>query len=91
MEAAAILEDVFSAIPFGKTETENFFSVQQADAAGAGAEAVDEPGEFFERGYLKDLNAADFAFDPVRTGSGGRDRQECSSSRGAFAGLAFGR
>jgi hypothetical protein len=41
LEAAAILEDVFFAVPFGETEIENFFAVQQADAAGAGAEAVD--------------------------------------------------
>ena len=91
MEAAAILEDVFFAVPFGKTEIENFFAVQKADAAGAGAEAVDEPGEFCERGHLKDLNAADFAFDPVGAGSTGRNRQECLCCRGAFAGLAFGR
>ena len=43
MEAAAVLEDVFSAIPFGKAEIENFFAVSMADAAGARAEAVDEP------------------------------------------------
>ncbi len=48
LEAAAVLEDVFCAIPFGKTEIENFFAVQEADAAGAGAEAVDKPGEFCE-------------------------------------------
>ena len=90
MEAPAVFEDAFPAIPFGKTEIENFFTVQRTDTAGAGAETVDEPGEFCECGHLQDLDAADFAFDPVRTGSGGRDRQECSSSRGAFAGLAFG-
>ena len=43
MEAAAVLEDVFSAIPCGKSEIENFFAVPLADAAGARAEAVDEP------------------------------------------------
>ncbi len=43
MEAAAVVEDVFSAIPFGKAEIENFFAVPMADAAGARAEAVDEP------------------------------------------------
>ena len=49
MEAAAVLEDVFSAIPFGKAEIENFFAVPLADTAGARAEAVDEPGQRFER------------------------------------------
>ena len=91
MEAATILEDVFPAIPFGKTEIKNFFSIQRADAAGAGAEAVDEPGDSGERGHLQDSNAAEFAFDPVGVGSSGRDSQECLSCRGAFAGLAFGR
>ena len=43
LEAAAVLEDVFSAIPFCKAEIENFFAVPMADAAGARAEAVDEP------------------------------------------------
>ena len=91
MKAAAVFQDVFSAVRFGKTEIENFFAVQKADAAGAGAEALDEPGEICECGDLQNLDAADFAFDPVRVGSGGRDRQECLSYRGAFAGLAFGR
>jgi hypothetical protein len=31
---------------------------------------------------LQDLDAADFAFDPVRVGLGGRDSQECLSDRG---------
>ena len=88
---ATILEDVFSGVPFGKTEIENFLSIQRADAAGAGAETVDEPWDFCERGHLEDSNATDFAFDPVGDGSGGRDSQECLSCRGAFAGLAFGR
>src|SRR5258708_284442 len=47
LEAAAVLEDVFCAIPFGKTEIENFIAVQEADAAGAGGEAVDAPGKFW--------------------------------------------
>ncbi len=91
LEAAAILEDVFFAVPFGETEIENFFAVQEADAARASAEAVEEPGKFCERGHLQDLDAADFAFDPVRRGSGGRDRRECLRNLGAFAGLASGR
>jgi len=86
----AVLDDVFSAVPFGKTEIENFFAPHQADAAGPSAEAVDEPGEFCERGHLEDPNAADFAFDPVGTGAAGRDRQECLSYGVALADLAFG-
>ena len=68
MEAAAVVEDVFSAIPFGKAEIENFFAVPMADAAGARAEAVDEPREFCERGDLQDSNTAVLAFDPARAG-----------------------
>lgn len=79
MKAAAVFEDVFSGVPFGKAEIENFFAVQKADAAGAGAEAVDEPGEFCECGDLQDSNASHVALGPVRVGSGGRDRRECLS------------
>jgi hypothetical protein len=48
---------------------------------------VHEPGKFGERGYLKDLNAAEFAFDPVGVASVGGERHECPSY---FADLAFG-
>jgi hypothetical protein len=77
LEAATVFEDVFLGVPFGEAEIENFFGVQRADAAGAGAEAVDEPRKLCERGHLQDLNATDFAFDPeaiarsgARTGCG---------------------
>src|SRR5260370_11555649 len=53
LEAATVFEDVFFAVPFGKTEIENCFCVQRADAAGAGTKAVDKPWEFCERGNLK--------------------------------------
>ena len=90
LEAAAVFEDVFARVPFGEAEIQHLLGIQRTDAAGAGAEAVDEPGNFGERADLKDLNSADSAFGPVRAGSGRRDRQECLSYRGAFAGLAFG-
>ena len=90
MEAAAVFEDVFLGVPFGETEIENSLGVLRAHAAWFGAEAVDEPGEFGERGNLKDSDATGLAFDPVLIGSGGRDRQECLSYRGTFAILAFG-
>ncbi len=87
LEAAAVFQDVFASVPFGEAEIQHLLAIHGADAAGAGAEAVDEPGNFGERGHLKDLNAADFAFDPVRAGSAGRDRQECLSY---WTDLAFG-
>ncbi len=64
-------------------------AVERADAARAGAEAVDEPGKFVQGGDLEDLEAAGFAGDPggVGLGRGDRDRQECPS---CFAGLTFG-
>lgn len=68
METAAVFEDVFLGVPFGKAEIERFLAVQEADATGAGAEAVDEPGEFCERGDLQDLHAADFKRAPMVEG-----------------------
>ncbi len=61
---ATVFQDVFSAIPFGKTEVENFFSVQETDTAGFGAEAVDEPREFCERAHLQDSSAGHVALGP---------------------------
>jgi hypothetical protein len=68
LKAAAVFQDVFTAIPFGKTEIEHFLAVQKADAAWAGAEAVDEPGEFCECGDLQDLDAASFKRAPTVEG-----------------------
>jgi len=79
LEAAAVFEDVFFGVPFGEAKIENFFVVLIGDAAGLGAETVDEPGESCELGHLENSDAAGFAFDPVWVGSGGRDRQECLS------------
>jgi hypothetical protein len=77
LEAAAIFEDVFAGVPIGEAEIQNFFAVERADAAGAGAEAVDEPGEFVQGGDLEDLEAAGFAGEPFGVGFGrGGDRQE---------------
>ena len=90
LEAAAVFEDVLFGVPIREAEIENLFAALIADAAKFGAEAVDEPGESCKGGDLEDLYAADLAFDPVRVGAVGRDRQEFLSYRGAFAGLAFG-
>ena len=46
LEAALVFFDVVAGIPFDRAEVEDFFAVEVADAACAGAEAVDEPGEF---------------------------------------------
>ena len=90
LEAAAVFEDVFLGVPFGEAEIEDFFAVLIRHTAGLGAEAVDEPRELGERWGLQDSDALHVAFDPVRVGALGRDRQECLSHWGAFAVLAFG-
>jgi len=46
LEATTVFEDVLFGVPFGETEIKNFIAFLVADAAGPGAEAVDEPGEF---------------------------------------------
>ena len=52
LEAAFVFFDVFAGVPFDRAEVQDFFAVEVADAAGAGAEAVDEPGDFVEGGGL---------------------------------------
>ncbi len=47
LEPVAVFDDVFFGVPFGETEVKHLFTVEGADAAGFGAEAVDEPGEFY--------------------------------------------
>ena len=79
LEAAAVFQDVFASVPIGETEIQNFLAVERADAAGCGAEAVDEPGEFGKGGDLEDLEAAGFAGDPLGAGEARGDRLECPS------------
>ena len=64
LEATAILDDVFTRIPFHKAKVEHFFGVERAEATGAGAEAVNEPGEFSEWREFQDLQAAGFTKAP---------------------------
>jgi hypothetical protein len=40
LEAAAVFEDVFARVPFGEAEIQHLLAISRADAAGAGAEAV---------------------------------------------------
>ncbi len=53
LETAAVLQDVFLGVPFGEAEIQDFLGVLIGDAAGLGAKAVDQPGEFGERGHLE--------------------------------------
>ncbi len=75
LKTAAIFDDVFGGVPFHKAEVEDFFGFQGADAAGAGAEAVDEPGELEKGSELENLQAAGFAQAPWRGDAGDRRRR----------------
>ena len=66
MEKAAVFEDVFLGVPVGEAEIEDFLGALIGDAAGFGAETVDEPREIGERGDLKELEAARRASCPRR-------------------------
>jgi len=71
LKAAAVFPDVFFGVPFSEPEIEDSFGFLIADAAGLGAEAVDEPGKFSEGGHFQDLHAADCAYGPRSSGPGG--------------------
>ncbi len=75
LKAPAIFEDVFAGVPFHEAEIEDFFGFEGADAAGAGAEAVDEPGELEKGSELENLQAAGFAQAPWRGNAGDRRRR----------------
>jgi hypothetical protein len=65
LEAALVFVDVFALVPFYGAEVQDFLAADFADAAGASAEAVDEPGEFVEGGGLEDGYAAVGAGGPI--------------------------
>jgi len=48
LEFFAVFEDVFAGVPIGEAEVENFLAVEIGNAAGSGAETVEEPGKFFK-------------------------------------------
>lgn len=60
----AIGEDVFARVPVGETKVEESFPIEFGNAAGCGAEPVDEPGEFFEDVELEDFQIAGRAEGP---------------------------
>jgi hypothetical protein len=57
LKAAVIFEDVFAGVPFHEAEIEDFFGFERAYAAGAGAEAVNKPGELAKRPELENLQS----------------------------------
>ena len=55
LEFFAVFEDVFASVPVGEAEVEDLLSVEIGDAAGGGAETVEEPGKFFEGVEFEDF------------------------------------
>lgn len=55
LKEAAILKDVFARVPFEEAEIEDFFGFERAYAAGACAEAVQEPGKLLEGAEFENL------------------------------------
>jgi len=43
-----IFDHVFTGVPIGEAEIERLLAIEIGDAAGGGAETVEEPGKFFE-------------------------------------------
>ncbi len=92
LEFAAIGEDVFASVPFHETEVENFFGIERADAAGAGAETVNEPRQFGKRDKFEDLQAASIAQAPRGTNANSLRRRGRRLARPtAHPGCFFGR
>jgi hypothetical protein len=62
LEQLAIFYNIFVLVPLRETEIENTFTgVETAHTSAAGAEAVNEPLNFFERSEFKNLYATDAA------------------------------
>jgi len=55
LEFFAVFEDVFAGVPVGEAEIEDGVTVEIGDAAGDGAEAVEEPGKFLESVEFEDF------------------------------------
>src|SRR6267378_8356707 len=70
LKQAAIFEDVFAGVPFHEAEVKNFFGFERANAAGAGAETVDEPGKLAKWGEFENLQTTGFAEMPGRSDMG---------------------
>ena len=81
LKTAAIFKDVFAGVPFHEAEIEDFFRFEGADAAGACAEAVNEPWKFEKWSELENLQAAGFAKAPWGGNAGDRRRRGRRLSR----------
>jgi holo-[acyl-carrier protein] synthase len=89
LKETAIFEDVFASVPFHKAEIQDLFGFEGAGPAGAGAEAVDEPGELAEWGEFENLQAAAFTDAPRRGNAGRRRRRGRRLARAATLQRSF--
>ena len=85
LKLAAVFEDGFARVPFHEAKIQNFFGCELAGAAGARAEAVDEPREFAEGFEFKDLQAAGFAKTPGRFDHQARRGRACAGAKDLVA------
>ncbi len=84
LKPAAILEDGVAGVPIHVTEIEDLFRCKLAEATGASAEAMDEPGKPGERLEFENLQATRFAKAPGRSDW----RKACGRSRAGARGFA---
>lgn len=90
LEEAAIFEDVFARVPLHEAEVEDFFGFESTDAAGARAEAVDEPGDLAKSVEFENLEFTGGAQAPGSGDAGSRGFRvragPLATGRAAFAG-----
>jgi len=78
LKEASIFEDVFASVPLHEAEIEDFFGFEGAYAAGACAEAMDEPRQLAERSEFENLQGTSLANAPRRRNAGSRRFRGCS-------------
>ena len=61
----AIFQHIFARIPVRESQVEHVFTAKRADAAGARAESVNQPGKFPEGGNLHDTQPLHGALRPI--------------------------
>ena len=81
LKLAAIFQNVFAGVPIGEAQVQNILAVEGTDAAFAGAEAVNEPGQFGERSEFEDLQAVRFVKTPGCGDARGFWRREARVAR----------
>ena len=79
LKPPAVFEDVFPAIPFGKTKVQSLFICDLTHATRPSAEAVNEPQKFGERPNLQHPDTALRAFGPCAVASCGRPLLTCDA------------